>query len=165
MKVDQPLDLVKQLYIFQSSLQFCLRAGTERDNAAPSVAAEMARRSHSFGYSVLVNQGLLFGFSIVPLADISPRLRLPCLQELWNREDDGSRERDNIMPAGDLAVPHFSTCSQQTDIEEVILHIDPTPETMLVMTAIATQRVQLAIETLQLTSLTDLPCSEYAQFM
>jgi hypothetical protein len=164
-KVEQPLDLVEQLYIFQSSLQFCLRADSEPDNDARSAAAEMTRRSYFFGYCILVNQSFLLGFPIIPIAFNSRRLRLPCPRSLWKKACDGSLEQDDIIHPGDLAVPHFDALRQWMDVEEFVLHTDPTPESVLVMTAIAIQRMQITKEASQLTSSTDLGFLEYVQFV
>jgi hypothetical protein len=160
-KVEQPLDLVEQLCVFQSGHQFSLGFSGEPDNDARSAAAEMARRSYVFGHCVLVNQSFLLGFPIIPIAYNNCRLRLPCPQSLWKRACDGRLEQDDMIHPGDLAVHHFDALCQRTDIEQVVSHTDHTPETMLVMTTIAIQRVQLAKEASQLTSSNDLADLEY----
>ncbi|KAH6612176.1 hypothetical protein C7974DRAFT_407170 [Boeremia exigua] len=160
-KIEQPLDLAEKLYVFQSSLQFCLRAGTGHNDDAPSVAAEMARRTSSFGYCTLVSQSLLLGFPVISLPDDSCHLRLPCPQTLWERADESPEQLDSTHP-GDFAISYFSNFRQQTGAEEVIPN--PAPEKILLMTAIATHRVQLAREASRLTKSDDILCSEYIQF-
>lgn len=164
--VEQPLNTVEELHSLQSGLHFCLRSNTEHTNDTSSIVSEMARRSNIFGFCSSVNRSLLLGFPTVPIA-IGNHLRLPCSQKRWEQlyNEESVQDVASRYPPGDPIVPSFDAFSRQTDSEEACLHIDATPQTMLVMTALAVQRMQVAKEASQLLSLTNLVDSEYAKFM